>query len=755
MYTTQLSSAVTSITRSGFAIRRLLFPILWSTQTPSTTISGSPIPSRPIRWQHSSSIASSVQKLIRKTDDSVKLQSSQTEFLSEISMSEEEEIEKEGKNEIVQNTRRRPTSRRKKKRQTPLRTLTLPSIGLTSAQLAALANVSTNTVLRCAKQLDSSVHDQSSVLSSAVVELVTEELGLRVGFNAQTVPLRSGGAKAIVNVTTRAPVITVMGHVDHGKTSLLDALRDTDVAKNEAGGITQSVAAFRVPIGLDDENSTYATFIDTPGHAAFSAMRANGAVATDIIVLVVAGDDGVKPQTIEAAQLARTCNTAVIVAINKCDKASADPDRVRYELLQDANINTETLGGTVQSVEISAKTGKGLPELLEAILIQAEMLELKCNDSEAGTGICLESRLDRSLGNVATVVVRSGKIRKGDFVAFHSGLLLQGEPYGRVKLLLTSDGERVSEAGPGTAIGIIGVKETIPPGCEVAVMQNERVARAKAREIVAKNVEAVGTIELANRLVAEREERAQHAEDTKAGESNERCKEGIVNSTGDDKSTAKGRQVVLVVKADVKGSADAVAQCVQRLSDEKVGLRVVRMGVGEVTDADVVTASVGKKVKGSRDECMIIAFNVRVKDSTRKAARSAGVRVVQHEIIYHLEDEVRCVVDGIRDEMMPKENIVGKADVMRVFDSGSIGGCRIGDGTVTIGDTVKVMRFPDDLEQDRIRQEVFRGEVASIKQFAKAIKCVNKGSECGIGIKDWRSFKNGDQILAINMTGGG
>lgn len=637
-----------------------------------------------------------------------------------------------------------------------MRTYTLPDVGLTSAQLAVLADVSSLTILRCAKQLDSNVYDEGSVLSPAVVELVVEELGLHVAFNPQTEPLLPVSAKPGANTVTRAPVITVMGHVDHGKTSLLDALRNTDVAKHEAGGITQSVAAFRVPIGSKDSDSGWATFIDTPGHAAFSAMRANGAVATDIIVLVVAADDGVKPQTVEAARLSRTCNTAIIVAINKCDKPSADPDRVRYQLLQDADINTETLGGTVQSIEISAKTGSGLPELLDAISIQAEMLELKCDDQEAGRGICLESRVDRSFGNVATVVVRSGKIRKGDFIAFHSGMLLQGEPYGRVRLLMTSAGEHVSEAGPGTAIGIIGIKHTVPPGCEIAVMENERLARSKAHGITKRNIEAVGTIELANRLIAEKEDQESQSkkEDTGTVESEASPNKHKENEKEEKDVAQKSRRIVLVVKADVKGSADAVAQCVQRLEDEKIEIRVISMGVGEVTDADIMTASVGKKVKDNNDECMIIAFNVRVRDSIQKAGRVAGVKIVQHKIIYHLEDQVRSVVEDIRAKMTRQEHIVGKADVTRVFDSGAIAGCRVGVGSISVGSMVKVMRFPEDWEQDPIREEVYRGEISSIKQFADAVKSVNKGTECGIGIKDWSSFKNGDQILAINITGG-
>lgn len=752
MQTPRLVSVVNSVARAAYTFRRCSYPISWILQRPSITFDGSSISVQSTAPLQRASIASSTQKTNRKTEDFIKLRSAQVQLIDELITDKQEE---------PKHSRRRNLSLRKRKRHTPLRTYTLPDVGLTSAQLAALADASPKLVLRCAKQLDSNVRDEYSVLSPAVVELVVEELGIHIAFNPQTVPLLPVGTESGANTITRAPVITVMGHVDHGKTSLLDALRNTDVAKHEAGGITQSVAAFRVPIGPKDDKSTWATFIDTPGHAAFSSMRANGAIATDIIVLVVAGDDGVKPQTIEAARLARTCDTALIVAINKCDKPSVDPDRVRYQLLQDADINTEAIGGTVQSVEISAKTGAGLPELLEAISIQAEMLELKCDDQEAGRGICLESRVDRSLGNVATVVVRSGKLRKGDFVAFYSGMLLQGEPYGRVRLLITSSGEQVSEAGPGAAIGIVGVKQTIPPGCEVAVMKNERMARSKADDIAKRNAEAIGTIEQANRLIAEKEERvgkptkvanASGSEATRAQTEENQGEENQDMENEVEDVSKKGRQVVLVVKADVKGSADAVAQCVQRLGDEKVGIRVVSMGVGEVTDGDVQVASVGKKVKGSKDECVVIAFNVRIKDSVEKAARVAGVKIVQHDIIYHLEDQVRSLIENIKDKMTVKEEIVGKADVMRVFESGAIGGCRVDDGSLTVGSAVKIMRFPEDWEEDRIRQEVFRGEIASIKQFADSVKQVKKGSECGIGIKDWNGFRKGDEIVAITST---
>lgn len=747
MQTSRLvSTAITPITRSACNFQRRSSSISWILQGPKTIFNGSSgsLQSTPLIQR--ALIASSTQKTSRESNDSVNLQSAQPQHLDEFITEEQKELKYD---------RWRPSTLRKRRRRTPLRTYTLPDVGLTSAQLAVLADVSSHTILNCAKQLDGNMCDEGSVLSPAVVELVVEELGLHVAFNPQTEPLLPVSAKPSSSTATRAPVITVMGHVDHGKTSLLDALRNTDVAKHEAGGITQSVAAFRVPIRSKDSDSGWATFIDTPGHAAFSAMRANGAVATDIIVLVVAADDGVKPQTIEAARLSRTCNTAIIVAINKCDKPSADPDRVRYQLLQDADINTETLGGTVQSIEISAKTGSGLPELLDAISIQAEMLELKCDDQEAGRGICLESRVDRSFGNVATVVVRSGKIQKGDFVAFHSGILLQGEPYGRVRLLMTSAGEHVSEAGPGTAIGIIGIKHTVPPGCEIAVMKNERLARSKAQGIIKRNIEAVGTIELANRLIAEREELESQSKERPGAAGLEASPGKNEENENEEKDVPqKSRQLVLVVKADVKGSADAVAQCVQRLGDENIGIRVVSMGVGEVTDTDIQTASVGKKVKDSNDKCMIIAFNVRVRDSIQKAGRVAGVEIVQDKIIYRLEDQVRSVVEDIRAKMTKQEHIVGKADVMRVFDSGAIAGCRVGDGSISIGSMVKVMRLPEDWEQVPIRQEIYRGEISSIKQYANTVKSVNKGSECGIGIKGWSSFKNGDQILAINITGG-
>lgn len=646
---------------------------------------------------------------------------------------------------------------RKKDRLLPIATYTLPDVGLTSAQLSALAGVPVDTVFNCAKQLDSNVHDKSAVLSPEVVELVSDELSLRVAFRPQTVPLLSERLKPSLNATNRAPVITVMGHVDHGKTTLLDALRKTDVAKHEAGGITQSVAAFQVSMGLqgkNEDNLTNVTFIDTPGHAAFSTMRTNGAIATDIIVLVVAADDGVKPQTVEVARLARACNVPVIVAINKCDKSSADPDRVRYELLQEADINTETLGGMVQSVEISAKTGKGLDDLLEAISVQAEILELKSDAEETGSGICLESRLDRSFGNVATVIVKNGTFSKGDFIAFHSGLVLHGALYGRVRLLVSADGTCVPNAGPGSAVGIVGIKEPIPPGCQVAVMENERAARSKSHDVIVRNIEAVGTIQKANRLLAELNEKDQRGIDKiPHGDTASKTHRSEQDSEQDVEIETHRRQLVVVVKADVKGSAEAVAQCIQRFSDDKVNVKIVSMGVGDVSDTDVMTASVGKKLKDHTREYIIAAFNVRVKESMRKAARLSGIRIVEHSIIYHLEDEVGSILERIKDKATKKETIVGTANVSCVFESGTIAGSRIEDGKISVGSVVKVLRLPDDIEQDRIREEIFRGEVESIRQHAKDVKTIKEGSECGIVLKGWSSFRSGDQILAVEISG--
>lgn len=657
--------------------------------------------------------------------------------------------------------RRRPSPSRSRAKRSVLQTYTLPDIGLSSAQLAALANVADVDIVNCARMLDGNVRSATTVMSPAVVDLVTEELDLNVKFRPQTVPLSTDEGKAVSTaaLARRMPVVTVMGHVDHGKTSLLDALFKTDVAPYEAGGITQSVAAFRVPMPANMEGvigeTPFATFIDTPGHAAFSAMRANGTVATDIVVLVVAADDGVMPQTEEAAKLARAANVPIVIAINKCDVAGADPDRARFQLLQKLDLNAEQLGGDILCTDISARTGSGLSDLLDAIALQAEILDLRARVEAPAHAICLESRIDRAYGMVATVVVREGTLHKGDYIAFHSAHALHGELYGRVRLLLLADGKEVTEATPGVAVGVVGLHESIPPGSEVCVMANERVARSKSREILSRNADAVATLATANRIIATNEQKNRKKNDDARIMG---FLKSVDTATSDEASVKANTEVgdvkderlcvQVVVKGNLRGSADAVAQCVQRLEDDKIAIRILSVGVGDVNDADISFGSASHALKGSKEKCIIVAFNAKVKDSIRKAAKAAELDIVEHQIIYHLENKVKELLDSFKAPEL-REEVVGQADVPRVFSDGAIAGCMVKDGVLKKGDMVKVLRPKDNSEEKA--SEIYSGEIESIKQFSKEVPSVKKGFECGICLKGWVGFKSGDVIHAVEQ----
>lgn len=636
--------------------------------------------------------------------------------------------------------------RRRVVKSVPPRKLVLPDWGLNAKQLAAIGNVSIDSVYRCARELDESITDSTSILSPALVELVTEELRLNLVFRPQTLPLLSTNSLSSGSSDRRMPVVAIMGHVDHGKTSLLDALRNSDVAKHEVGGITQSVAAFQVPILSKGEDANvetphFATFIDTPGHAAFKKMRANGTVATDIVVLVVAADDGVMPQTIESADLARAADVPIIVAINKCDAPGANPDKVRYQLLEALGLNTEQLGGDVQCVDISAKTGRNLPRLLEAISLQAELLDLKSNPGAKATGICLESRIDRAMGSIATVVVRSGTLKPGDHLVFQSPKALQGDLFGRVRALLSRNGEQVIKAKPGVAVGVVGVRNPIPPGAEFCVELNEKAARVRSRDMLMKNTEAVATLELANSLCAKTENvEEEKSQGNRSDEETERK---------DRQVESKVRSIVVIIKADVKGSADAVAQCIQPLTTTAYPLRVLDTGIGDVTEGDIVRVAASRQAKGCDDEPFIIAFNVRVKDAEQRHASRAKVTVLSHNLIYHLEDDLKERLQKIHDEFKTVEVSLGQARVARVFEEGKIAGCWIRDGQLSVGDTANVFRLPDPTTGKTGRQVVFSGSIDSIKHFAKPVRSIKKGSECGISIDGWSGFQVGDQIESV------
>lgn len=637
--------------------------------------------------------------------------------------------------------RRRSSPSRPRIHQAPPKTYVLPDLGLSSEQLAALSDHSPNVILKCARELDEGIHDVASIIPPAIVELIAEELALNVRFTPHLLPLTDAPIDNLPK-ERRMPVITVMGHVDHGKTSLLDALRKTDVAASEHGGITQSVAAFRV--ALSERDAAFATFIDTPGHAAFSAMRANGTVATDIVVLVVAADDGIMPQTIEAANLARAANVPVIVAVNKCDLPGTDTEQVRFQLLRQLELNTEQLGGDVQCVDISAKTGMGLKALLEAISLQAEELNLQSPLDTHGAGVCLESRVDRSLGSVATIVVRGGSFRKGSHVVFQNARSMSGDLYGKVRLMLLSDGRQTDVAGPGDAVGVVGIREAIAPGSQVRVVESEKEARTQSQKLIARNQKAIETIQLANAMMKEAAE--------KAALTGKDQNEESVEDSQSEKKVDQRRSVVVVVKGDVKGSADAVAQCVQRLGSSELRVKIVDVGIGEIVENDLRLAGSVGSLKGNKDINVIVGFNVKVKDTIRRSAKRQRIQILSHKIIYHLEDELKELMGQWDNKDEKVEKIVGEAGVVRVFENGTIAGCSVEDGSIEVGSTVKVMRMPDSDAESREMQEVFTGEVSSIKHFSKSIPRVDKGMECGLSVKDWSTFQRGDRIVRVTTA---
>jgi translation initiation factor IF-2 len=488
----------------------------------------------------------------------------------------------------------------------------------------------------------------------------------------------------------RAPVVTVMGHVDHGKTSLLDYIRRTKVASGEAGGITQHIGAYHVqtPRGM-------VTFLDTPGHEAFTAMRARGAKVTDIVVLVVAADDGVMPQTIEAIHHARAAEVPVVVAINKIDKHEANQEKVKQELVAQAVV-PEEYGGDSPFVPVSAKTGAGIDTLLEQVLLQAEVLELKAPVDALAKGLVIEARLDKGRGPVATVLVQSGTLRRGDIV-------LAGSSFGRVRAMLDESGNAVHEAGPSIPVEIQGLSDVPAAGEEVMALGDER----KAREIALFRQGKFRDVKLAKKQAAKLENLFEHMGEGEA------------------------RVLALLIKADVQGSQEALVHALSRLSTDEVKVNVVHSAVGAITESDVNLALASKAV--------IIGFNTRADTAARKAAEASGVDVRYYNIIYDAVDEVKAALSGM---LAPekKENILGLVDVRQVFKIskvGAVAGCMVLEGLVRRNASVRVLR-------DNV--VVHTGEIDSLKRFKDDVREVKAGFECGMSVKNFNDLKVGDQF---------
>jgi len=540
----------------------------------------------------------------------------------------------------------------------------------------------------------------NDVIDSDTAELVAQEFGHKVtrvseddieeGFIDETVDAED-------TLLPRPPVVTIMGHVDHGKTSLLDALRTTDVASGEAGGITQHIGAYQVRL----KDGQRVTFLDTPGHAAFSAMRARGADITDIVVLVVAADDGVMPQTIEAIQHAKAANVPLIVAVNKIDKPDADSTRVVNELLQ-YEIVAESLGGDTQIIEVSAKTRQGLDNLIDAILLQAEMLDLKANPDRSADGVVIEAKLDKGRGPVATVLVKRGTLKRGDVV-------VAGSSWGRVRALLDERNAQLTEAGPATPVEILGLDEAPSPGDAFAAVENEARAREltdhrerKRRDLAVSPVAAVSLSDMMSKL-----------------------------------QTNKLKELPLILKSDVQGSGEAIIGSLDKMATDEVRARVILSGVGGITESDVTLA------KGAG--APIIGFNVRASKQARELAEREGVEIRYYSVIYDLLDDLKGVLSGLLSPIQ-RETFLGNAEVLQVFDISKVGriaGCRVTEGVVRRGARVRIVR------DDVVVLEL--GTLQTLKRFKDDVAEVTNGYECGMHFQGFQDIKAGDLIECFNL----
>lgn len=521
--------------------------------------------------------------------------------------------------------------------------------------------------------------------------LVVEEMGHRAKSvsvdaieHAHTESLQMEG-----ELQARSPVVTVMGHVDHGKTSLLDFIRKTKVASGEAGGITQHIGAYNVEIPKGR-----ITFLDTPGHAAFTAMRARGAQATDIVILVVAADDGVMPQTEEAIQHAKAAETPMIVAVNKIDRDSADVDRVRNELVA-KGVVPDDWGGDTQFVNVSALTGQGVDDLLEAILLQAELLELQAAVAAPGQGVVVESRLDRGRGSVATVLVQNGTLKQGDVV-------IAGEFFGRVRAMINDVGDAVKEAGPSMPVEILGLSGTPEAGDSFAVVADERTARDLADHRRTRSTE--------NRMAAQQASKIDNMFAT--------MQEG------------EKRVLRLVIKTDVRGSLEAITHAIADIGSDEVKAVVVGSGVGGISESDAMLAVTSKAV--------LVGFNVRADGSAKKVIEREGLDLRYYSVIYELLDDVKKVLSGMLAPEV-RETILGVAEVRDTFSSprfGQVAGCMVVEGTIHRNKKIRVLR--DDVV-------IHQGELDSLRRFKDDVQEVRNGMECGIGVRNY-DVKIGDKI---------
>ena len=532
----------------------------------------------------------------------------------------------------------------------------------------------------------------NQVIDQETAQLVAEEMGHKVLLRRENELEEAvlSDRDETSEAKPRAPVVTIMGHVDHGKTSLLDYIRKAKVAAGEAGGITQHIGAYHV-----QTDSGMITFLDTPGHAAFTSMRARGAKATDIVVLVVAADDGVMPQTIEAIQHAKAAGVPLVVAVNKIDKPEADPDRVKTELAR-YNVMSEDWGGDCQFVHVSAKSGEGIDDLLEAILIQAEVLELKAVVDGMANGVVIESFLDKGRGPVATVLVQEGTLRQGDIV-------LCGLEYGRVRAMRDELGREIKEAGPSLPVEILGLSGVPSAGDEATVVRDEK----KAREVALYRQGKFREVKLARQQKAKLENM-------------------FANMTEGEVS-----EVNVVIKADVQGSVEAICDALVKLSTDEVKVKIVGSGVGGITETDATLAAASSAI--------LVGFNVRADASARKVIESESLDLRYYSVIYDLIDEVKQAMSG---KLAPeyRQEIIGLAEVRSVFKSpkfGAVAGCMVTEGVVKRSNRIRVLR-------DNV--VIYEGELESLRRFKDDVNEVRNGYECGIAVKNYNDVREGDQI---------
>ena len=534
----------------------------------------------------------------------------------------------------------------------------------------------------------------NDVIDADTAQIVAEDLGhiVRRVSDADIEQGVIGEADRDEDKKQRPPVVTVMGHVDHGKTSLLDALRQTKVAAGEAGGITQHIGAYQT----STKSGAVISFIDTPGHAAFTAMRARGAKVTDIVILVVAADDGVMPQTVEAINHAKAAHAPIIVAINKMDKAEADPKRVKNDLLQQ-EIIAEEMGGDTQMVEVSAHSGAGLDDLLEAVALQAELLDLKANPDREAEGVVIEARLDKGRGPVATVLVQRGTLNVGD-------VFVVGQHSGRARAIIDDHGQRVDHAGPAMPVEVLGANGAPSAGDVFSVVENEARAREVAdyRERIARDKASAAAPRPAS-----------------LDQMMSQLKDAAIN------------EFTLLVKGDVQGSVEAIAQAIEKLSTDEVITRVVLDGVGGITESDVTLARTAGAV--------VAGFNVRANAQARQAAEDGGVEIRYYNVIYDLVDDVKAAMAGLLSPDL-RETALGTAELLQVFSIGKgdkAAGCLIQQGLVRRGARVRLIR--DDIV-------IHEGELSSLRRFKDEVREVESGQECGMAFTDYADLKSGDMI---------